>query len=65
MPQIRIDAGGRTFLPICACGWRGLPQDDRGAARLAGRHHEQRAHPGDKQALRALNNQRARDRQRG
>ena len=61
MARVTIDAGGRTFLPLCECGWRGLPQDDRGAARLEARHHEVRAHPGEKDALRALNNQRRRD----
>lgn len=62
MADVTIDAGGRTFLPICRdCGWRGLPQDDRTAARLEGRHHELRAHPGEKDALRAYNNQRRRD----
>lgn len=65
MPRIRIDAGARTFMPVCECGWRGLPEDDRLTARRAARHHEQRAHPGDKQALRALNNQRHRDALRG
>lgn len=61
MAKVRIDAGGSTFLPVCECGWRGLPEDDRSAARLAGRHHELRAHTGEKDALRALNNQRHRD----
>lgn len=58
--RIKIDAGARTHLAICECGWRGLPEDDRGAAIRAGRSHELRAHPGDKQALRMLNNHHAR-----
>lgn len=61
MAKVTIDVGGTTFLPVCACGWRGMPEPDRSAARLAGRHHEARAHPGEKDALRAYNNQRRRD----
>ena len=61
MAQTRIDAGGSTFLPICSgCGWRGLPETDRAAALREARHHELRAHPGDKDTLRMLNNHRAR-----
>ena len=64
MASIRIDAGGRTYLPICRdCGWRGLPEDSRDAARLAGLRHEERAHPGEHDARRAYSTQRYRDRQ--
>lgn len=61
MARVRIDAGGSTFMPICECGWRGLPEDDRTTARQAGRRHELGTHPGEKDALRAYNNQRHRD----
>lgn len=54
--RVKIDVGGSTFLPLCACGWRGLPRTDRVAASRDARHHELRAHEGDKHALRALNN---------
>lgn len=53
--RIKVDAG-HTHLALCPCGWRGLPQRDHVAALREGRHHELRAHPGDKDALRALNN---------
>lgn len=57
MAKVRVDAGGVTFLPICqVCGWRGLPETTHGGALLEARHHELRAHPGDKDVLRALNN---------
>lgn len=49
MARVRIDAGGRSFLPICQdCGWRGLPGTTRGEALQEARHHERRAHPGDR-----------------
>ena len=60
MPRIRIDAGGRTFMPVCECGWRGLPEDDRLTARRVGARHEARCHPGEKQARNALNMSRRR-----
>lgn len=54
----KIDRGGCTFLPICdQCGWRGLPATSPDEAWREARHHETRAHPGDKGALRGLNNQ--------
>lgn len=52
--RVKIDAGGRTYLPLCACGWRGLPAMDRGSALNEARHHERRAHPGDLDAAQAL-----------
>lgn len=45
---------GRTFLPMCSCGWRGLPDLDHEAALMQARHHELRAHPGHDSAERAL-----------
>ncbi len=61
MARTKIDVGGGSFLPICtACGWRGLPETDHGGALREARHHELRAHPGDKDTLRAMNNHRAR-----
>lgn len=53
--RITVDASACTYLPICVCGWRGLPAATRGGALAMGRAHELRAHPGDKNALRALN----------
>lgn len=58
--RIKIDAGGCTFLPLCACGWRGLPEPDRSTALRAARHHELRAHPGDRDAAKMLDMQRRR-----
>lgn len=58
--RIKIDAGGCTFLPLCACGWRGLPMPDRGSALRAAHHHELRAHPGDQNAGKMLDNHRRR-----
>lgn len=58
--RIRVDAGGRTYLPICECGWRGLPGLTHLDALTQGRRHEYRAHPGDHHAHRALNAYRAR-----
>lgn len=58
--RVRIDSGGRTYLPICECGWRGLPSMSHAQALEEARAHELRAHPGDKQALRALVAARAR-----
>lgn len=51
--QIKIDRGG-TFLPLCGCGWRGLPAVSHGEALQEARHHERRAHPGDLNAAQAL-----------
>ena len=50
-----IDASDRTFLPICACGWRGLPAITRSAALSDAREHEKRAHEADHDVQRALN----------
>ncbi len=57
--RIRIDQG-RTHLPICECGWRGDPHLSRENALRQARTHELRAHTGDVDALRQLNNQRYR-----
>ncbi|WP_156532968.1 hypothetical protein [Cellulosimicrobium sp. I38E] len=46
--RVRVDVGGGSFLALCPCGWRGLPDLDRLAALREARHHELRAHPGDK-----------------
>ena len=60
MAKTRCDCS-RTHLAIClACGWRGLPTGDHISAMRMARHHELRAHPGDKDALRALNNAKTR-----
>ena len=59
--SFKIDRGGCTFLPICnTCGWRGLPATSPDEAWREARHHEMRAHEGQKAALRAGNNQRHR-----
>lgn len=61
MARTKIDSGGRTFLPICTeCGWRGLPAMSHGEALNEARHHELRAHPGDKQTLNAITAHRSR-----
>lgn len=52
--QVRVDAGAASFLPLCACGWRGLPGLSHGEALRQARHHELRAHVGDDDARRAL-----------
>lgn len=54
--KIKVDASAKTYLPICACGWRGLPGLTHGDALNQARRHEARAHPGDHDAHRALNN---------
>lgn len=51
--KITIDSGA-TFLAVCACGWRGLPTSTRATALRQAVHHEQRAHPADRNAWRAL-----------
>lgn len=53
--RVRIDVGGGTWLPLCPCGWRGLPGLDRREALQQARHHELRAHPGDKDVAAQLN----------
>lgn len=61
MAKVRVDGGGTTFLPLCACGWRGLPDTTHGGALGQARHHERRAHPGDQHAAKALDNHRRRN----
>lgn len=50
---IRIDFTQHSCVAVCLCGWRALAGDRTEAWRLA-RAHEQRAHPGESQAARAL-----------
>lgn len=38
--------GGRTYLPICTCSWRGQPTPDRVGAWHQAVIHERVAHPG-------------------
>lgn len=45
--HFNIDAG-RTFLPICDCGWRGLPETTYTGALREAHSHERAAHPGDR-----------------
>lgn len=52
--RVKIDASAVTVVPICECGWRGLPSRDRSAALHEARHHEMRAHPGDRAVARQL-----------
>lgn len=52
--RIKVDVGGSTFLPLCPCGWRGLPGPSRDEALWQGKHHEQRAHPDDHDVVRQL-----------
>lgn len=59
--QTQIDRGARTFLPLCGCGWRGLPATSHGEALHEARHHELRAHPGDLHTAKALDNHRRRN----
>jgi len=56
--RVRVDVGGGTWLPLCPCGWRGLPCLSRSEALHEARRHEQRAHPGDSQVLRQLHGNR-------
>lgn len=60
MARIKVDGGSATFLPLCECGWRGLPAASHGGALLQARHHEVRAHPGELHAAKALDNHRRR-----
>nr|WP_300339930.1 hypothetical protein [Actinomyces sp.] len=57
--RTRVDRG-RTFLPLCECGWRGLPALTHEEALRQARHHEQRAHPGHIHARDALDSWRKR-----
>lgn len=56
--RVRVDVGGGTFLPICPCGWRGLPGTTRSESLREARRHEQRAHPGDRDVLQQLHGNR-------
>ncbi len=51
--RIRVDRSAVSFLPICACGWRGLPAISHGDALRDARQHELRAHPGEEHARNA------------
>ena len=53
--RITVDASACTYLPMCECGWRGLPAASHERALSQSCEHERRAHPGDKNARRALN----------
>lgn len=52
--RIHVDASSCTFLPMCECGWRGLPAASHERALTQVSEHEQQAHPGDRHARRAL-----------
>lgn len=45
--HFNIDAG-RTFLPICDCGWRGNPELTYMTALQEVHKHERNVHPGDR-----------------
>lgn len=51
--SIRVDFTQHSCVAVCTCGWRALAGDRTEAWRLS-RAHEQRAHPGERQAHRAL-----------
>lgn len=61
--RVKIDAS-LTFLFLCECGARGEAEPTRMDALQDARAHELRAHPQDKDVLRQVNNQRARDKQK-
>lgn len=52
--RTKIDAGTRTFLALCECGWRSGIHSTRLGAATAAVDHERRTHPGDKHATDAL-----------
>ena len=52
--RIHVDASSCTFLPMCECGWRGLPAASHERALTQVSEHERYAHPGDRHARRAL-----------
>ena len=52
--RIHVDASACTFLPMCECGWRGLPAASHERALTQVSEHERYAHPGDRPARRAL-----------
>ena len=54
MPRISLDSGPVTHLPICSCGWRGLPTTTRQTAWSQGAAHEAACHPCVNQAAAAL-----------
>ena len=61
--HITIDpakGNGATFLPCCACGWRGIPGATRGEAIREAARHERRAHPGEYDTTRLLGDHRRR-----
>ena len=58
--RVTVDAGAGSHLPLCGCGWRGLPAQDHGEALRQARHHEMRAHPGHDDARRSLASHRRR-----
>lgn len=60
--KVRVDRGGCTFLPLCECGWRGLPDTTHSGALQQARHHEMRAHPGHRNAEQALDAYKRRNR---
>lgn len=47
--HFNIDAG-RTFLAVCDCGWRGLPETTYMGALKEAHTHERNVHPGDSDA---------------
>lgn len=57
--RVSVDVGGRTWLPLCPCGWRGLPALSRSEALNEARHHEMRAHPGDNNVLQQIHHNRS------
>nr|DAT35874.1 MAG TPA: hypothetical protein [Caudoviricetes sp.]DAW62428.1 MAG TPA: hypothetical protein [Caudoviricetes sp.] len=52
--RIHVDASACTYLPMCECGWRGLPAASHERALTQVSEHERHAHPGDRHARRAL-----------
>ncbi len=52
--HVKVDVGGGSWLPVCRCGWRGLPGLSRLEALNEARRHEVRAHPGDTDVLRQI-----------
>ena len=61
MPRTRIDSGPITHLPLCACGWRGIPTTTRATALAQAAAHETRAHPEQDRSRRAAREQARRD----
>lgn len=52
--RIHVDASACTYLPMCECGWRGLPAASHERALTQVSEHERYAHPDDRHARRAL-----------